>query len=116
MQEAVTKLAGVFKTSGATVTCQRSNATDFTWQAQPCEPKFETSNEPGGALLEWDGVDFVGPAADYVFGGTPGLPARGDRLVLGDRVYEVMSPAGLKPYLFEPYGVLLRVHTRQVQA
>ncbi len=74
----------------------------------------------GGVGLEWTDRDFLIQTADLILGGSPRLPERGDliRETAGavTFVYEVMAP-GQEPIWrwSDPYGKLLRIHTKQVK-
>ena len=79
----------------------------------------QTEFEVQGAdnvVEKWQSRDFLVTAADLVLSGVQVVPERGDRITDGDKVYEVLSPANEDVYrLSDPYGVTLRIHTKQVE-
>jgi len=69
-----------------------------------------------GVVEKWESRDFLITAADLVLGGVAVTPQCGDRITDGGRVYEVLAPGKEDVFrLSDPYGVTLRVHTKQVQ-
>lgn len=69
-----------------------------------------------GVVEKWESRDFLIAAADLVLGDATATPQRGDRIADGGKVYEVMAPG--KEDCFrksDPYGVTLRIHTKQVE-
>lgn len=69
-----------------------------------------------GAVEKWESRDFLITAANLVLGGVVVTPQRGDRIADGGKVYEVLAPGKEDVFrLSDPYGVTLRVHTKQVQ-
>jgi hypothetical protein len=76
---------------------------------------FEVQNDYG-AMEKWESRDFLVTAADLVLSGVQITPQRGDRITDGANVYEVLAPGKEDVYrLSDPYGVTLRIHTKQVQ-
>ena len=68
-----------------------------------------------GVIVKWESRDFLITAADLVIAGEPVKPQRGDRITDSGKVYEVMAPGKedvCRPS--DPYGVTLRIHTKQV--
>jgi len=82
---------------------------------------FRTSDARGVSRLEWDDADVLMEAADLVALGVA-KPVKGDVITptgtnpLNDgRAYEVQAPPGEQHYRpSDPYGILLRIHTKRV--
>jgi hypothetical protein len=73
----------------------------------------------GGVRMEWTDRDFLIQAADLRFAGLQVSPERGDRLLDADGlqtvIYEVVSFGGNPPWRFsDPFGTLLRIHTKRI--
>ena len=69
-----------------------------------------------GVVEKWESRDFLVTAADLVLLGAAVTPQRGDRITDGGKVYEVLAPGKEDVYrLSDPYGVTLRIHTKQVE-
>jgi len=69
-----------------------------------------------GVIEKWESRDFLIAAADLVLGGVTVTPQRGDRIADAGKVYEVLAPGKedvSRPS--DPYGMTLRIHTKQVQ-
>ena len=68
-----------------------------------------------GVVEKWQSRDYLVTAADLVLAGELVEPRRGDRITDGGKVYEVMAPGKEDVFrLSDPYGVTLRIHTKQV--
>ena len=69
-----------------------------------------------GAVEKWESRDFLIAAADLVLDDALVEPQRGDRITDGQKVYEVLAPGKEDVYRpSDPYGVTLRIHTKQVE-
>ncbi len=76
---------------------------------------FEVQDQYG-AIEKWESRDFLIASATLVLGDQTITPQRGDRIIDGAKVYEVLAPG--KEDVFrpsDPYGQTLRIHTKQVQ-
>lgn len=77
----------------------------------------ETVVESGGLVEQHEQWDFVITAADLVLGGVVELPREGDRIEAAGRMYEVLPLPGQDCFRpCDPFGIQLRIHTKQVQA
>ncbi len=75
---------------------------------------FEIDDGYGG-IEKWESRDYLLAATELVLGGTAVVPQRGDRIIDAGQVYEVLAPAKEDVHRpADPYGVTLRVHTKQV--
>jgi len=79
---------------------------------------YQVSDE-SGLTVQAVAMDFLVAADQLVLGGIRTLPRPGDRVRLADggqvKVYEVLDLAGGGHYRpSDPYGVTLRIHTKQV--
>jgi hypothetical protein len=71
--------------------------------------------DDGTVMQRWESRDYLVKAADLVLAGEPIQPQRGDRIVDGSAVYEVLAPAGQDCWRkSDPYGITLRIHTKQM--
>ena len=69
----------------------------------------------GGVRMEWTDRDFLIRADLLVIAGNRITPERGDRLIDDGKVHEVMAPGGEPPWrVSDPFGVMLRIHTKFV--
>jgi hypothetical protein len=83
-------------------------------QATVGKTVFEV-DDGSGVLETFESRDYLVAAANLVLGGAAVKPQRGDRITDGGKVYEVMAPGKEDVFRFsDPYGVTLRIHTKQV--
>ena len=80
---------------------------------------YEVTDE-AGATIQAKATDFILSADELVLGGEPVEPQVGDRIhvAAGDKVlvFEVLELASAGHYRpSDPYGVTLRIHTKQVE-
>jgi hypothetical protein len=80
--------------------------------------QYQVCDEYGATVLT-TATDFLIAGSDLVLSGVKVEPQLGDRISLADgRVYEVMDPVGRGAGHYrpcDPYGVTLRIHTKQVE-
>ena len=82
-------------------------------RAIPGETMFEELSD-GDVIQSWQSRDWIIRVSD-LSSLTASEPTRGHRITDGTRVYEVMSPAGGKPWRFSDRGrQWYRIHTKLV--
>ena len=67
-------------------------------------------------VVEHTDRDFIFKAESLQFPGADGptAPLRGDLLISGVEVFEVLAPPGVQVYrACDPYGIIIRVHTKK---
>lgn len=72
-------------------------------------------NDQYGATIRHVSRDYLIRATDLVFDSTTVRPERGDLIVEGERIYEVMSPSANEPEWrwSGGFGKTLRIHTQE---
>ena len=105
------------KHASQSVTYSRGNSS-VDVQATLGKTDYEVADE-SGLTVQAVATDFLISADQLVLDGIRTLPRPGDRIRLADgeqvKVYEVLDLAGGGHYRpSDPYGVTLRIHTKQV--
>jgi hypothetical protein len=115
MNEAVTKLAGVFAdNAGMTITYAQGNVS-VTLTATVGRTPFQVLD--GEVMIAYESRDFIVQAADFVNSqGTPIVPASGDTVTdVSGKVYVVAAPKPLNVYeSIGQDGTVLSIHTKGV--
>lgn len=100
--------------SSRTVTYQRG-AASVSVAASVGRSLLKLGDSYGGVRMEWTDRDYLIRASDLVLNGAVVLPARGDQVLDGTAIYEVLAPGSEPVYrTSDPYGALLRIHTKRV--
>ncbi|HBE68505.1 MAG TPA: hypothetical protein DDW52_10195 [Planctomycetaceae bacterium] len=75
----------------------------------------DTENDSGAVVVQSRSIDWILEAADLLLNETEVLPEKGDRIVVGSRIYEVVDLGGEPCFRWHGRDSLsLRVHTKEV--
>jgi hypothetical protein len=113
MNEAVTKLAGVFGANAGTLITYARGSVSVTLMSTVGRTPFEVMD--GEMMIAYESRDFIVQAADLVLNGSAVIPASGDTITdAAGNVYEVAVPKPL--YVYESIGAdgtVLKIHTKR---
>lgn len=112
-------LADQLKEHASRQVVYQRGAQQVTVQATIGRTLMKLEDGYGGIRMEWTDRDFLIQAADLVLGGAVVTPERGDRVLetvdTSTSVFEVMAFGGEPPWRFsDPFGKLLRIHTKRI--
>lgn len=112
LESAVDALWRAISPAGGVSVTYSQGATTITATAVPGTTRIEAENIDGA--IRTDKVQ------DFIFNASALLgllPARGDTIAWGSRLFEVVQPAGGRQYAYsDQYQRLIRVHTKEIYA
>jgi hypothetical protein len=107
------------RAAGGDVTYARAEREVWIEEAVFGRTEFQVETD-NGVMLETSDRDFIFPAEKLILDGERATPLRGDLITVAEpirdskEVFEVLAPGGAQPYRYaDPYGVLIRVHTKK---
>lgn len=110
MQKAASALWRSVKSSAAVSVTYTQDSTSLSLDAVPGTTRVDAESADGMVRTHKEQDFIVNP--DDLFGL---LPTRGDRIVWGDRTFEVLHVVGGRPYqVSDVYGTMWRIHCKEV--
>lgn len=109
-EKAVDALWQAVRPAGGVDVTYTQGATTITATAVPGNTRIEATNIDGAVRTD-KAQDFIFLASDLL--GL--LPARGDTIAWGSRLFEVVHPAGGRQYAYsDQYQRMIRVHAKEI--
>ena len=118
MSSAMANLAEAFKRNTAFTATINDGTTNISKPVTIDVVDYEIEDGVSGAVTQYKSTDFIIKWTDWDFGAGPVEPKRGDTIAFTDefsvaRTYEVNFLPNENVYQREPYGHLIRVHTKE---